>query len=63
MFLHPSSSSFPKDISLAPACGLYLADIHYNAEDLALPDDINEQIDGKTTVQNSVATEGDRNNS
>lgn len=38
MFLEPSPASYPKKLELAPACGLYLADIFYDPADMALPE-------------------------
>lgn len=45
MLLEPSPTSYPKNLNLAPACGLYLADIFYDPADMALPD-VEEIIDG-----------------
>lgn len=46
MLLEPSPSSYPQNLALAPACGLYLADIFYDPADMALPD-VEEKIDGQ----------------
>lgn len=50
MFTDPTPINFDK-FKLAPAYGLYLADIFYNPKDVALPNDIKITEESKSSYK------------